>query len=571
MKDVRKQAAALMAAAPPLRGSELAAINGIYPAYLFRVRKTREVWATCCGHHEVLPENAPPEARAVLEVPHHPEPKPYDGYCCHMGAMSAPVPKNRPELIKCPWCGHLAKVKELGRTGKRDNLTAWRRVVVLRQWRGALWAVAYFTKKSYEAELTAGPTWELHRVYRFKPGEAVDAGGRYLPWVHTLKGPPDKLPFPIGEPFHWNSEEGMGYTVIGMEELDKGPFRYCQAGAYLDGGVIPATDELIRFLTLCTIWPGQVEMLVKLGLKRALEDLIRRKKWNRAAFDWREPDPRLAFGLDRGELRAWLEESKDLDDLVAYKRFRRDGIKVPFAELAKLREAAGAVMHRMVPKMRRYQVTPAKLAAYIQRESGLPGQKRLGLHTLYTEWTDYIEDAEVLGYDLTNQVYLLPKELHRKHTGAMEPAARIRAARAKKGQEKKERVRQKQLTARYCYSTDRWLIRAPVGVNEIAAEGKALKHCVGGYAERHLSGSTTILFLRDRRRPGKPLVTIEMRGKEITQIHGYWNDRYAKEDPRKEYAGILEPWLAWLAAGSRRDKRGRPIQPRKKKKEVTAA
>ena len=78
------------------------------------------------------------------------------------------------------------KRQELGRTGKRDNLTAWRRVVVLRQWRGALWAVAYFTKKSYEAELTAGPTWELHRVYRFKPGEAVDAGGRYLPWVCLL-------------------------------------------------------------------------------------------------------------------------------------------------------------------------------------------------------------------------------------------------------------------------------------------------------------------------------------------------------------------------------------------------
>ena len=97
------------------------------------MRRTREVWASCCGHHEVLPKDAPPEAQAVLEAPHHPEPKPYDGYCCHMGAMSAPVPRNRPELIKCPWCGHLAKVKELGRTGKRDNLTAWRRVVVLRQ------------------------------------------------------------------------------------------------------------------------------------------------------------------------------------------------------------------------------------------------------------------------------------------------------------------------------------------------------------------------------------------------------------------------------------------------------
>lgn len=571
MKDIRKQAAALMAAAPPLRESELGAINGIYPAYLFRVRRTREVWASCCGHHEVLPKDAPPEARAVLEAPHHPEPKPYDGYCCHMGAMSAPVPQKRPELVKCPWCGHMAKVKELGRTGERENLIARRRVVVLRQWRGALWATAYFTKKSYKAELTAGPEWELYRVYRFKPGEAVDAGGQYIPWVHTLNRPPDKLPFPVEEPFRWNSEEGMSYTVIGMAELDKSQFRYCQAGAYLGGRVTPETDELIRFLTLCTVWPRQVEMLVKLGLRRAVEDLIRRKKWNRAAFDWRETDPRLAFGLDRGELRTWLEESKDLDDLTFYKRFRRDGGKVSFAELAKLREAAGTAMHRMMPKMRRYRVTPARLAAYIQRESGRPGQKRLGLHTLYTEWVDYIEDAELLGYDLTNQVYLLPKGLHQKHTGTMEPAARIRAARAKKGQEEKERARQKQLTTRYCYSTDCWLIRAPVGANEIAAEGKALKHCVGGYADRHLSGSTTILFLRDRRKPSKPLVTIEMRGNEIAQIHGYRNDLYTKTDPRERYAEILEPWLAWLAAGSRRDKRGRPIQPGKKKKEVTAA
>ena len=75
----------------------------------------------------------------------------------------------------------------------------------------------------------------------------------------------------------------------------------------------------------------------------------------------------------------------------------------------------------------------------------------------------------------------------------------------------------------------------------------------------------TILFLRDKRRPGKPLATIEMHGMEIVQIHGYKNDTAAcEENPdrislRELYRDFLDNWLAWLAAGSRRDKAGRPI------------
>ena len=35
-----------------------------------------------------------------------------------------------------------------------------------------------------------------------------------------------------------------------------------------------------------------------------------------------------------------------------------------------------------------------------------------------------------------------------------------------------------------------------------------------------------------------------------------------KERPAREtYAAILDPWLAWVEAGSRRDKDGGPVQP----------
>ena len=54
------------------------------------------------------------------------------------------------------------------------------------------------------------------------------------------------------------------------------------------------------------------------------------------------------------------------------------------------------------------------------------------------------------------------------------------------------------------------LIRLPVDKNEIVKEGMELHHCVGGYAERHETGDTTIMFLRKKSEPDKPFYTIEV-------------------------------------------------------------
>lgn len=55
-----------------------------------------------------------------------------------------------------------------------------------------------------------------------------------------------------------------------------------------------------------------------------------------------------------------------------------------------------------------------------------------------------------------------------------------------------------------------YLIRLPVDKNEIVKEGMELHHCVGGYAERHEVGDTTIMLLRKKSEPDKPFYTIEV-------------------------------------------------------------
>lgn len=549
----REKAEKLARSAPALREQDIQALNGRFPAYLFRRRKTGEVWTTCCGRHETLPQDHP-----VMTAPHHREPVNL-GLMCHYG-YSTRVPDPEPDPLPCPFCGALGKVKELGRTGNRKGLTAWRRAVVLRQQPGSLWALACQCRKVYpdEASLTAPPEVMVTSVYRFRPGEVlaalrggwVGAGPFPFRWAE-LKGPPDKLPLPVPEPFRQCSYYGTNYELIGVEELSRSAFRYCCGEAYLGS---KWSGTAIRFLTLCAFWPRQVEMLLKAGLGKAVDDLLFRRKWNRGAFDWRESDPRKSFGLDRAELRAFLGTQRSLEILREYKRFRKAGLACSFEELEELRNANYLIMQNICVRLRRYGLRPRKLMEYLRAELERKGQRRMSLYELMVQWRDYINDAELLGYDLSNPVMLMPKFLHRKHMDAI-PAAQALREKALEGE---RRDRLKKLTRRYTFWTDRWLIRPPVNGAEIAAEGKALRHCVGGYADRHLKGTTTILFLRDREKPGKPLVTIEMHGNSIAQIHGYRNDWNAKVPPRTQYAEILDPWLAWLSAGSRRDKRGRP-------------
>lgn len=95
---------------------------------------------------------------------------------------------------------------------------------------------------------------------------------------------------------------------------------------------------------------------------------------------------------------------------------------------------------------------------------------------------------------------------------------------------------------------------------------------MGGYADRHLSGATTILFLRRADKPDVPLATIEMQGNIIIQVHGYRNElEPCAENPervaaRKLYGPVLDMWVKWLKAGSKRNEDGSPKLPKKTNK-----
>lgn len=156
--------------APVLTDKELQEINGLFTAYTFRRSKTRELWTTCCGKHKVIrEERATAAEETALYTRHTPAPKYRWGMCTNTIDI-----KRR---VACPWCGKETIPKELQYTGQRKNLWEYRRAVVLRQWRGALWACAYDCFKDYGRELTHLPKVKLLGVYRFRPARRRESTG----------------------------------------------------------------------------------------------------------------------------------------------------------------------------------------------------------------------------------------------------------------------------------------------------------------------------------------------------------------------------------------------------------
>ena len=558
--------------APPLRKSDTEKINRLFQPYLF-IGAKGEVWATCCGTHKGPEQSVQNYAEwYLLQQPHCPQPH-YSFYRCTNEIDS----KRRG---RGPWGGGEAEVKRLQYCGARKNLWEYRRAVVLRWWRGALWAVAYDCSKNYSGKvpLTGKPALlpevrtKALGIYRFRPGRAECTTRSW--WdndsfrhvnVQTAPGKSGKkgAMWKIHSPYGYESELGKTYTTVNVEEIEKSPMRYCGIFRKYD------TDTLIEELTACCFYPRQIEMLRKAGLGELVDDLVERGVKNADIVNWDAERPAdFVKGLTMQEIKEAADTDRvyTLGTLKAYKRLKgtaaHSGIEACSAIAIHMTDKNR--LKSLLSKMKRMEINADKLLRYCEKQGMHP-------HTgFFTTWLDYLEAAEKLGLDLSNPIIQMPGNLKEKHDQATQTAARLAD---KKKNEAFRKKRLPKLVQKYLWWNDEYLIRPAVSFEEIKREGETLKHCVGGYADRHLNGSTVILFLRRKDKPGKPLVTIEMDGDKVVQAHGYRNEwQPCKDNPKKIppqdlYQEIFDEWKSWLKAGSKRTKCG---EPRKKKVRKTA-
>lgn len=541
---------AILDAWPAAASGDIQAMNALFPHYLFfRPEKTgTRFYTSCCGRSVFLER---------------------------LGRTESPWERELTENAKhnaayfCPWCGRGVTVKDLRKAGKRRQLNKSECVLLLHAAEDALYADAVVLNKSYETEtdLTAPPACWLSSGYRFAAGDVMQVDYEWTDkgWIYHER---DRLgrrklvqePFKTGSCSMFRHEP---YFILNRSALKKCPVtRYA---AYFTDWISREQKrfwDFISYMTAYCIYPRQVEMLVKAGLHEPVRALIERRKKFADAIRWEEPDIRKAMNLTAPELREVLEQKPPMLALELRNLARRwFSLQWTVSESTDFLRTWGEDTARyFLSFCRRYHLEPRRLTRYLKENCVVdPDLPWRDVADVFGEYRDYLEAVYFLGGALEHSRVLFPKDLQTAH----DRATALLLKRQEAEETKRNAAQCAERVKKYSFELDGLRIVFPLTAASIRKEGKVLDHCVGGYAERHIKGVVTILFLRKVREPNTPYVTIEMDGNRIVQIHGYGNDR-GGESPRKVHRAFLDAWLAWLKAGSRRDKDGNPVLPGRK-------
>lgn len=153
----------------------------------------------------------------------------------------------------------------------------------------------------------------------------------------------------------------------------------------------------------------------------------------------------------------------------------------------------------------------------------------------FQDYKDYKNMALKLGMEWRGDYLVFPKNFQTAHDEMLQ---NYNAYEAEKEAEKLKRdsegyksgMLKKLLPMEQTIGNYQFLV--PHEASELIAEGKTLHHCVGTYVKRHMTGETTIIFVRDKEKPKVPLYTMEIRAHNIIQIRADHN-RKVPDDAQK--------------------------------------
>lgn len=241
------------------------------------------------------------------------------------------------------------------------------------------------------------------------------------------------------------------------------------------------------------------------------------------------------LGLNRAEFKLLKGCEKCYDNYLFY---RSEFPQYKPQELMELVVAYG-YEHGTADEHARKSGLPAlRLARYINEKKLTPG--------LYG---DYLDQCLALHYSMQDTAVSLPHDFHAMHT-RLSQLIKINA------DEKTRRAfaENMQKRERLVYAEQELFVRQPTSIEEIAHEGKVLAHCVGGYAERHAKGVTTILFIRKAAEPDKPFFTVEVDNSgKIRQCYGERNKPALGEV--KEFRERYQHYLTEVFENAKRTER----------------
>ncbi|MDE7247645.1 MAG: PcfJ domain-containing protein [Lachnospiraceae bacterium] len=449
------------------------------------------------------------------------------------------------EFGTCPMCGARGKYMPQGRVkgfyrqtthlflGQRykENGMVFRYIEVGKEWQLELICGEKEPEMYNSREKLDGI--EIARAY-FEPGKKVQKDyQKHNPWS--------------GEDF-WDDCNLSGLANINVREARILPETYRNMeGTFIQysameeyqraAGDINPVDYIERY-----IQTPQIEMLVKLGLIGIVQQLVKCRYG--IVADENADRVETFLGIRKKRVKQLIEKKGDTDILRVMQMEKRAGQKWTDEQIKQLAETgidntqiAQAMEHMTIQKLLNH------ISKYAGCEYGTMCSTAIGRLAATTQtYFDYLVMREALGYDMTNTVYLFPRDLSTAHAKMVqeynkkEADLRLREVAVKYPLIKKNYRRFRKA---FYYEDENYLIRPARNAEEIVMEGRILHHCVGGdnYLDKHNSSKSIILFLRTTREPEMPYITVEI-SMDTLNILQWYGAHDKKPDQRN-----MDRWL----------------------------
>lgn len=313
------------------------------------------------------------------------------------------------------------------------------------------------------------------------------------------------------------------------------------------------TYNLTGYLQKYLQWP-QIEILSKMGLHKIARAMI--SGYNGISLDQNATHPEDFLRIRKERIQNLIAVEGNASYLKIWQMERRENIHLSEKETIFLVEST--LPERDIAEVLKY-TTVTKFMHRMENYAGvdvpdsfieqqLCGHAAGVLRVTCSLYIDYLHMRIQREYDLTNQIYLFPRDLQAAHDRmVLETNQEKIEKRNREVNEKYPNIRKnyRKLRNRYFFEDEVYLIRPARSAEEIVTEGRTLHHCVGGdnYLDKHDTGESTILFLRLKKQPESPYITVEIRRNTILQWYGIRDtkpDQIAIEKWLKKYIGVLK-------------------------------
>jgi predicted RNA-binding Zn-ribbon protein involved in translation (DUF1610 family) len=295
------------------------------------------------------------------------------------------------------------------------------------------------------------------------------------------------------------------------------PFQYSMWNSYND-------EPMVKFFELFSQYPKAVEYLTKLNFVQLIDAKLT-GNYTCGAINWKGKTIFQMLRVNRAELKA-LRESKYNITPFFLRLFQLNKKYKSRMELADIEEANKDFAVNQIKDLNIFMRFTSLKKAYdymkVQQKKCKTDKGFNHYYAIYavsTDYKDYLSDCIALGFDLTKENVLFPKNLYNAHQNTISQV-KIKANEHLNGAFLK---REKELSKKYGFEYEGLFIRPALSPAELILEGKALNHCVGTYAESHAKGNCSVLFIRKESEPDKPYYTMEIRNNAIIQTRGLIN------------------------------------------------